>query len=101
MPWPCFIVADLSEAENPGALYPHEREGQTDWYVVLPNGAIHNINAKFSDGSSWAVSGEAPNFTVSPSINCYPSRNRQGWHGYLTNGVLTDDLDGSTYREEE
>ena len=33
----------------------------------------------------WTVTGEAPNITVSPSINIIGL-----WHGWLTNGVLSD-----------
>lgn len=100
MPWPCRIVSNTGELEQPGDMC-HSENG--DWYVMLPNGGVHNIHAKFRDGSGWNVTGEAPNFTVTPSIRCFESRHSDGylyrkeWHGYLTNGVLTDDLEGRKY----
>lgn len=105
MPWPCFIVKDISEAKEPGAMWPVNdvTSGKTNWLVKLPNGGVHNIHGKSSDGTYWDVTGEAPNFTVSPSIdyrgagNDAPVWAMKGWHGYLTNGVLTDDYDGRTY----
>lgn len=33
----------------------------------------------------WNVSGEPPNLTLTPSIDCSPD-----YHGWLTNGVLSD-----------
>lgn len=105
MPWPCFIVAECSEAKEPGAIWPenNERDNRTDWHILLPGGGIHNIHVKFADGTGWQVTGEAPNFTVQPSINCYDSKRddgsirRKGWHGYLTDGILSDDYEGRTY----
>lgn len=100
MPWTCRIVEQLQFEGLPGDMSQTENG---DWFVRLPNGGVVNINAKFPDGSSWSVTGEAPNFTVSPSINCYESRGkdgvlyRQGWHGWLQNGVLSDDCEGRTY----
>ncbi|MDB5056000.1 MAG: hypothetical protein JWM44_4050 [Bacilli bacterium] len=77
----------------------NERENKTEWYVRLPDGDFHNFHAKTQDGTGWNVIGEAPNFTVTPSINRYASYNHKGWHGYITNGVLTDDCEGRVYDE--
>ena len=47
------------------------------------------IDSAVSDETrGWTVTGEAPNITVSPSINIVGL-----WHGFLTSGILTDDLD--------
>jgi hypothetical protein len=103
MPWPCRIVEAFHFEGEPGDMYQFENG---DWHVRLPNGGIVNIHSKFRDGSSWTVTGEAPNFTVNPSIRCFESKDkdgvvyRQGWHGYLQNGVLTDDLEGNVFRGE-
>lgn len=43
-------------------------------------------------GPGWDVVGDAPKVTVSPSINLVGV-----YHGYLRDGVITDDLDGHTY----
>ena len=42
----------------------------------------------------WRVTGDPPNLTVTPSINSVGE-----YHGYLTDGVLSDDLDGRAYSE--
>jgi hypothetical protein len=104
MPWTCFIVDDISQATEPGAMWPvhNERDNRTDWYILFPGGGFHNIHDGFADGTGWQVTGEAPRFTVTPSLKCCEVRHgdklyRKGWHGYLTNGVLTDDYEGRTY----
>lgn len=40
----------------------------------------------------WAVTGEPPDITCSPSINAIGD-----WHGFLANGVLSDDVEGRRY----
>jgi hypothetical protein len=105
MPWTCFIVAKRSEAKESGAMWSeHNTKGnKMDWFVRLPNGSVHNIHSKSSDGTPWEVTGEAPNFTVTPSINCLEIRNKDGnvwhpgYHGWLQNGVLSDDCEGRIY----
>jgi hypothetical protein len=42
-------------------------------------------------GAGWTVSGEATCLTATPSIKT------GSYHGYLTHGVLSDDLDGRRY----
>lgn len=65
--------------------------------VCLPNGQTWLVDGLCGDGHGgrkdygWTVTGEAPNITVSPSIN------DPGYHGFLQNGVFTDDLEGRTY----
>lgn len=104
MPWSCQIVEGLKFEATPGDMW---RADNGDWLVCLPNGGTVNITAKFPDGSSWTVTGEAPNFTVSPSIRCFEIVHadgvmwRQGWHGWLQDGVLSDDCEGRTYPEKE
>lgn len=80
-----------------------------DWYgkraplvVVLPNGDRWMMDTKFGDGegfkkNGWVITGEAPNVTASPSINCICSDHKRGYHGWLQNGVLSDDLEGREY----
>jgi hypothetical protein len=60
--------------------------------ICLPDGWHWCIDQKASNGlEGWQVSGEVPNLTASPSILS------PGYHGFLQNGVLTDDLEGRTY----
>ena len=42
----------------------------------------------------WSVLGFLPNITVTPSINIVGS-----YHGYITNGVITDDCEGRKFDE--
>lgn len=99
MPTQCFVVANMREGQEPGAMWPirvfgtHERH----WLVRLPNRGIFDIHSKSADGTPWTVTGQAPNFTVSPSVNYHPNDHHNGWHGWLQNGILTDDCEGRRY----
>jgi hypothetical protein len=46
-------------------------------------------------GPGWTRTGEPPNVTASPSINY--AMGALGYHGWLQDGVLTDDCEGRTY----
>lgn len=62
------------------------------WMVRLPgDGGWWHTNVMSTDDprAYWAVSGEAPNLTVTPSINVGP----EWWHGFITAGVLAPDAD--------
>ena len=67
-------------------------------WVRLPDGHDFCLDSACYDhgrdpnGNGWTVTGEAPNITVSPSINCIGS-----YHGWLQNGVLSDDVEGRRY----
>lgn len=43
------------------------------------------------NGPGWQVAGELPRITVTPSISM------PGYHSFLTDGILGDDLEGRTY----
>jgi hypothetical protein len=55
--------------------------------IVGPTGETWGIDHKSSNGNGWTVTGEWPNITCSPSIVL------TGYHGYLTNGEFTPDLE--------
>jgi hypothetical protein len=71
--------------------------GEKGWLISLPHQVQPNETEKWNrlwctlqtagDGQLWSVTGEAPNLTVSPSINCLEPG---GWHGHIQNGELTD-----------
>jgi len=61
--------------------------------VRLPDGGEWAIDAPSSTDGHWTRIGEAPLITAHPSI---ASRK---YHGWLTNGVLSDDIEGRTYPE--
>ena len=108
MSWPLFIIergedklftlpgGEKVETHDlpPGAMFKcfcHEGEG---WLISLPHqnpdrkwGRLWCTLQQAGDGQQWQVSGEAPNLTVNPSINCTEPG---GWHGHIQNGVITD-----------
>jgi len=79
-----------------------------DWYgkrlpiiIVLPNGHHWLIDSRFGGGvdgkrkeHGWIITGEIPNLTATPSIN---HLGQNGYHGWLKNGILSDDLEGRIY----
>lgn len=69
--------------------------------VFVPPGVPLCIDNPTSNmgGHGWKVTGEAPNITVSPSIGIHRSDGKPGWmyHGWLKDGVLSDDIDGKTF----
>ena len=64
--------------------------------VCLPDSSWFNVDSRYTDGQGdgWTVTGEAPNITASPSINAVGR-----YHGWLQNGVLSDDVEGRTFPE--
>jgi hypothetical protein len=68
-------------------------------FVVLPNNDLFCIDGQCWSGGNhyggWTVAGEAPNITVSPSINIGGS-----YHGFLQNGIISDDVEGRVYAED-
>jgi hypothetical protein len=98
MTWLCSIVQSHRDAKQPGHIWQAQNG---HWLVLLPNGGVHDINGISEQGSPWLVIGQAPNLTVSPSID-YKIKgtdkpNIKGWHGYIQNGVISDDCEGRTY----
>lgn len=59
--------------------------------VVCPNGQQWTVDANARDKAGWAVIGTAPNIT------CYPSILVGNYHGFLKEGVFTNDLEGRKY----
>ncbi len=66
--------------------------------VVCPDGNVWCIDRKSSNGDGWRVTGDWPNITCTPSIDCAPMGSRGGcYHGHLQNGEFTKDLAGLTW----
>jgi hypothetical protein len=62
-------------------------------FIVLPGGAEWSPDCLSSEsGQGWTVTGELPAISVSPSVHQIGR-----YHGFVQNGVLTDDLEGRTY----
>jgi uncharacterized protein DUF6527 len=76
-----YPVLDEDDELKPGDVWrAHEC-----WAVVLPNRTVWYSGIPSSSGAKWTTTGEAPNLTVTPSINDQSSR---PWHGWITNGEL-------------
>jgi len=75
----------------------HGPDGQS-WAVMLPPGGelAHEwlIDGPATGGGRWTRTGEAPTFTCTPSVWRHAEPE---YHGFLQNGVLTDDINGRTY----
>lgn len=84
-----------------------------DWYgkrppiwLCLPNGHYWLIDSRFGGGpggigkaNGWVITGEPPNLTAMPSINSI-RQDGNGYHGWLKDGALSDDLEGRRYYME-
>jgi hypothetical protein len=77
----------------PGLLsvhYERDSRGKRPPIIVrCPDGADWCPDRPSTNGSGWTVTGDAPRFTASPSIASIG-----GYHGFLRDGVLTDDVEG-------
>lgn len=118
MPWTCRYHESRPKEAQPGDMWPEPEmiEGELAeyyrkhwlseeyfqvWYgkrpplmVTLPNGTDFCVDRRpSSGGSGWTVTGTPPHITVSPSINDAPGK-PYGYHGWLRDGVLSDDVDG-------
>lgn len=61
--------------------------------VILPSGDWFNIDSHVTgERHGWHVSGDAPDITVSPSINLVGI-----W--WLQNGIISDDCEGRSFNE--
>lgn len=118
MPWKCRLV-DGPHGARPGDMwFAHEMvEGEhaafyKDHYlsaeylrdcigkrppiiVILPDGSQFCVDSCAKGSTNgWTVTGREPNITVSPSINAVGR-----YHGFLSNGVLSDDVEGRQFKD--
>lgn len=124
MPWPCYMVTQIS-LDKPRQVFPdtdtvttltayrladgkellfRELKVGAMWMdderglcVKLPGCTHGNIWAMGepptnNPNGGWKVSGEPPNVTATPSINFVGV-----YHGWVTNGVVTDDCEGRKF----
>jgi hypothetical protein len=60
--------------------------------LVLPDGNIWIVDSRASnEAAGWDLTCDPPNLTARPSIMT------DTYHGWLTDGVLSNDLEGRTY----
>lgn len=118
MPWPIRYHEQAPDKPQPGDIWPvpswledaglksllseeyfqRWRGKRPPLVVRLPNGGEFCIDSRpTGGGSGWDVMGEPPNITVHPSIVYNKHLPGRGYHGWLQNGVLSDDLEGRTY----
>lgn len=100
------------EMRQPGMMWRYESgdiPGRLCWWIILPNhpdngtpGHPGQNSWRTTDRASdpphkfWNVSGEAPNLTVTPSIDILRFVQKDGksvregsyWHGFITDGYL-------------
>jgi hypothetical protein len=92
--WPYFHCRE----KRLSGFYFERNKQRRPLIVMLPGRTLFCIDSKtWKDSvytSGWEVTGEAPNMSVKPSINAHGV-----YHGYLTNGVLSDDVEGRIYGE--
>jgi hypothetical protein len=106
-PWPIGVLypdpeyLDHKIAGKP-LLSPQYREGwqalRPPLVVELPCGHFCVDMVTMTDGvpgdSGWEVSGHPAQMTLKPSVNI-----KGAWHGFITNGVISDDVEGRTFAE--
>lgn len=114
MPWTCRLVPHdkspkevgdvwyapwlLDPAKWPDVLsleYKRDWAGKREPLVVRLPGPVDlcvDHRADDAGGHGWVVTGDPETLTVSPSINAIGI-----YHGFIRNGVITDDVEGRTY----
>jgi hypothetical protein len=90
--WPLRIAAN----------YDRDNAGRPPLVVMLPGEHLHCVDtAATSGGDGWKVTGTPPRITVNPSIAIsypgHPEMHRFGYHGWIRDGVITDDCEGRRY----
>lgn len=106
-PWPVGVLypdPDYLEHQIAGKplLSPEYRQAwqglRAPLAVELPCGHFCVDMVTMADGvpgdHGWLVAGHPSALTLSPSINI-----KDGWHGFITNGVISDDVEGRTFPE--
>jgi hypothetical protein len=85
-------MADLDLGHHAGFLSSHYL---TTWarkrsplMVLTPNGRMWCVDQVSTNGTGWIVTGDAPIITAMPSIVV------PGYHGWLRDGVFSDDIEG-------
>jgi hypothetical protein len=87
------------EMKHLGEFYYQNNVHRRPLFVILPGPAWFSIDGQARNAGvfhdAWTVAGEAPNITVTPSINLNGT-----YHGFLQNGIISDDVEGRKYDEE-
>lgn len=98
--------------DRPPNREPLSAQYERDWagrrppiVIALPGVSRHGYRTVLLDGAyfggpdvlnpnreGWTITGTPPNLTATPSIHAVGD-----YHGWLRDGVLSDDVDGRTY----
>lgn len=92
--YPAPWLLDPTHA-NHAYLSPRYRDGSGGMphFIALPGGGTWSPwCVSTGDGPGWEVSGSPERLTATPSINAVGS-----YHGWLRDGVLSDDCEGRTF----
>jgi hypothetical protein len=87
-PQPCFFLSPRyvrEHAHRPPLVV--RLPGPVDFCVDQPEWDANGVH-----GDGWGCAGEAPNLTLSPSINIGGI-----YHGWIRDGVITPDCEGRTF----
>ena len=90
--WPWYWASDQWLSD----YYREQNTGRRPLFVILPGRHLFLVDGKcWKDGKAyggWTVTGDAPNITISPSINIGGN-----YHGWLQNGVISEDCEGRKF----
>ncbi len=92
----CWYETPISDTHRLYLLAPEHADRRP--LVVRMPGPVHfavygpEIGEARIGPKGWVVTGDPPAITLSPSVHC-PGV----YHGYIQDGVITDDLDGRRY----
>lgn len=85
--WQWFLSPEFRASGRDYVIVVRLPDG-TDW--VIDHASSRSLQDQRPQG--WTVSGELPHISTTPSINVIGR-----YHGWVTDGILTDDCEGRTY----
>lgn len=98
---PEFVASGQPYPNGRSPMEMFSEEYRRDWFprraplvVMLPGTGTFCIDSMASGNHphGWTVTGDAPNVTLTPSVNAVGV-----YHGWIQNGVITDDCEGRTF----
>ena len=97
--WPAPWLLETEGARRFFLTAAYERDQmakRSPLVVRLPDGTDFCVDQPYSSArekrEGWQVTGEPPKLTLLPSINCAGS-----YHGWIRDGVITDDCEGRRF----
>lgn len=94
MEWPW----NLADADELADYYWENNYNRSPLFVILPGHVLFLVDGTCgysgNKNGGWIIKGQAPKITVIPSINM-----KGFYHGFITNGVITNDVEGRIYKE--